>query len=357
MAEALLFYHPAVWWVSSNIRTERERCCDDAAVAVSGDVLEYVNALTDLMAARPARLATVAANGGSLADRIARLLGVPRSPAQGRGTMLGVVLLAAAAYGLFAQASPRPEFQAASIKLNTGNPGHQLVRPQPGGRLIAENAPLQLLIENAYSVQAYQVVGGPSWITSDGYDLEAKPDGEVSNAQMRLMLQSLLADRFKLALHRETRERPEYALTAARGAFSPPPPKESCATTPPGTFSPPGTFPCGHVGVGGAPSGLAINGLKAPMAEFVQTLAMLIGHPVIDRTGFTGEFDIHLTFQPDESLEGLPAPPPGAPPMPSDPSKPNIFAALHDQLGLKLTSSKGPVEVLAIDHVERPTAN
>ncbi len=358
VAEALLFYHPAVWWVSSHIRTERERCCDDAAVALSGDVLEYVNALAELVAIRPAHLAAVGANGGSLAHRIARLLGESRPTRRNglaRGTVLGVVLLAAAAYGVFAQTETRMEFQAASVKLNTANPPHHMVRPLSGGRLMTENAPLQLLIQNAYSVQAYQVVGGPAWIETDGYDIEAKPDGEASTAQMRLMLQSLLADRFKLALHRDTRQLPVYGIAAAKGSFNPPSPKEDCVSAPPGPPQP-GTFPCGRVGINGSPSGLEINGHKAPMAEFVRTLAMVMGHPVIDHTGFTGEFDIYLTFTPDESLEGLPPGPPGVS-LPNDITKPNIFAALQDQLGLKLTSSKGPVEVLVIDHVERPAAN
>jgi len=356
LAEALLFYHPAVWWVSGHIRVEREHCCDDAAVA-HGDVLAYVKVLAELAGSRPIRLPAVAANGGSLADRIARLLGERRPATRKRGTVLAAVLLAAATYGVFAQDAPRPEFQVASVKRNTENPPHQLIRPQPGGGVVADNAPLGLLIENAYQVQDYQVTGGPAWIRTDGYDIEAKPDGETSTAQMRLMLQSLLADRFKLALHRDTRQFPTYVVAPAKGSFNPPPPKEDgCATSQPGA-QPPGTFPCGSVGIAGSAKGLEMNGRKAPVAEFVRVLAMLMGHPVIDRTGYAGPFDVHLTFAADESLQGLPAPPPGAPPMPSEPGRPNIFAALQEQMGLKLTSSKGPVEVLVIDHVERPTAN
>jgi uncharacterized protein (TIGR03435 family) len=356
VAEALLFYHPAVWWVSAHIRAEREQCCDDAAVAVSGDVLEYVNALAELVAVRPARLAAVAANGGSVADRIARLLGEAR-PANRRGTILGGIVLAAAGYGVFAQTASPPEFQVASVKLNTANPPRHMIRPQPGGRLITENAPVQLLIQNAYQVQAYQVAGGPAWINSDGYDIEAKPVGEVRTAEMRLMLQSLLAERFKLAVHRETRQLPVYLVAAAKGSFNPPRPKEDgCTSALPGA-QPPGTFPCGRVGINGAPGGIEMNGRKAPMAEFVRMLASLMGHPVIDHTGFAGEFDLHLTFVPDESLEGLPPGPPGVSLPPPDPTKPTIFSALQEQMGLKLTSSKGPVEVLVIDHVERPTAN
>jgi uncharacterized protein (TIGR03435 family) len=362
VAEALLFYHPAVWWVSSHIRAERERCCDDAAVAVGGDVLEYVNALAELESSRPAHLAAVAANGGSLADRIARLLGESR-PASGnglaRGTMLGVVLLAAAAYGVFAQDTPRPEFQVASVKRNTVvNLRRKGVFPQPGGRLAAENAPLLLLIQNAYGIQAFQVVGGPAWMNTDGYDIEAKPEAETSVKQMWLMLQSLLADRFKLALHRETRQLPVYDITGVKGSFSPPPPKEGgCLGEGDGPPPPPGSTPCGRVRISISPTGLQMDGGKAPMPEFLRVLAVVLNHPVIDKSGFSGLLDVHLAFTPDENTQGLPAPMPDEPPRASDPTRPNIFAALQDQLGLKLTSSKGPVDVLVIDHVEHPTVN
>ena len=172
------------------------------------------------------------------------------------------------------------------------------------------------------------------------------------------MLQSLLADRFKLALHRETRQLPVDVITGARGNFNPPAPKDDdCAATPLGTVPPEGIFPCGRVGINMTPTGIQMNGRKAPMAQFVGTLAALMGRPVIDQTGFTGQLDLHLLFTRDESNQGLPGASPGAFSEASDPTKPNIFAALQEQMGLKLTSSKGPVEVLVIDHVERPTAN
>ncbi len=354
VAEALLFYHPAVWLVSSHIRTERERCCDDAAVAISGNVLEYVNALAELAGSRPERLAAVAANSGSLADRIARLLGESR-PTSGRGSLLGVVLLAAASYGLFAQSTPRPEFQAASIKLNTENPPNRMQRPFPGGRWSSRNAHLQMIILTAYGIQPYQLIGGPNWMTSDGFDIEAKADGEASTAQMLLMLQSLLADRFKLAVHRETREQPVYSLTAAKGTFNPPPPKEGgCAPLDPTAPPQPGPMPCGMVRTG--LSGF-LDGYNIEISKVVYSLASVLGRPVLDHTGFTGTLDLHLKFTPDAATQGLPGGALGAPPADPDPSRPNIFEAVQEQLGLKLTSSKGPVEVLIIDHVERPTAN
>ncbi len=122
VAEALLFYHPAVWWVSGHIRAEREQCCDDVAVSVSGDVLTYARALAELESYRPAHLtAAIAANGGSLPDRIARLLGHSRPVARtglGPGALLVAILLLTATYGVFGQSAAPPAFPVASIKRN-----------------------------------------------------------------------------------------------------------------------------------------------------------------------------------------------------------------------------------------------
>jgi len=355
LAEALLFYHPAVWWVSGHIRAERERCCDDAAVALSGDVIGYVNALAELAGMRQVRLGAVAANGGSLADRIARLLGESRPAARKHGTAAAAVLLAAAAFGLYGQETPRPSFQVASVKLNTENPPNRILRPMPGGRLTARNASLQQLIVVAYRVQKYQLIGGPSWMETDGFDIEAKGDGDANPNQTIQMLQSLLGDRFKLALHRETRQLPVYDAIGAKGAFHPPAPEENgCVPMDPTGPPPRGALPCGvpRIGMSGV-----IDAAKATMPQLVMTLAMVLGRPVIDQTGFKGTFDVHLKFAPDGNTQGLPGGALGAAPPDPDPSMPNIFGALQEQLGLKLTSSKGPVEVLVIDHVERPTAN
>jgi uncharacterized protein (TIGR03435 family) len=364
VAEALLFYHPAVWWVSAHMRAERELCCDDVAVAVTGDAFAYASALVEWERHRPASL-MVAVNGGSLAARIGRLLGQPRPPARsGPGVLAGAVVLLAAC-GLFAQTTERPAFQAASIKPNTAaNPRGRIIRPQPGGRLVSENAPLLMLLQNAYSVQAFQVVGGPDWINTAGYDIEAKPEGAVDRPRMWLMLQTLLADRFKLALHRDTRELPLYALTLGKNGFKPPAPKEDgCTSTPPDSpLPPPGSLAqCGRIRINLSPAGLTMDGGKVQMAELIRMLATALGRPVLDRTGYTGEFDVHLSFTPDQSTMGLPgAGGPrdvGGPQLSTDPDRPTIFAALQEQLGLKLVTAKGPVEVLVIDHVERPTEN
>ncbi len=368
VAEAMLFYHPAVWWISGQIRAERELCCDDVAVEIGGDALAYARALVEWESHRPAHAAaTVAANGGSLASRVGRLLGQPCQPARdGVGVLAAAILLAAGAYTAFAQSAARPVFQAASVKPNTEtNARGMMVMPQPGGRLTSKNAPLIMLLQNAYSVQAFQIIGGPPWINSTGYDIEAKPDAAVDRPQMWQMLQNLLADRFKLELHRETRELPLFALTVAKGSFQPPPPKEgTCIDTPPDAPpGPPGAgqTQCGRGRISMSPAGLAMDGGKVQMAELIRLLAIVLGRPVLDRTAFDGKFDFHLTFTPDESTMGLPGSggprAPNGPLLPTDPDRPTIFAALQEQLGLKLVTAKGPVEVLVIDHVERPTAN
>ncbi|HZI73051.1 MAG TPA: M56 family metallopeptidase, partial [Gemmatimonadales bacterium] len=227
MVETLLFYHPAVWWISGHIRTERELCCDDAAVSVTGDVLTYARALAGLESARPTNLNPVmAASGGSLAHRIARLLGqsrpVPRTLA-GPAIVTVAMLLAVTALAVFGQPVARPKFEAASIKTSEET-NFRMVRPLPG-RLTAD-ATVRLLVQNAYTVQPFQVVGGPAWIDAEQYEIEAKADGSANRAQMFLMLQSLLEDRFQLKTHRETRELPVYALVPARSGPKLPLPKD-----------------------------------------------------------------------------------------------------------------------------------
>ncbi len=362
IGEALLFYHPAVWWVSGHIRAEREACCDDIAVAVSGDALTYACALAQLEAYRPAHLtAAVAANGGSLPDRIARLLEQSKPAARagvGPGVVTVAALLLVAAYGLFGQSDVRPAFQAASVKPSSSSAPFHMVRAQPGGRLSTQNAPLLMLIQNAYAVQAYQVVGGPGWLNTDGFDIEAKPETSVDRKQTWPMLQTLLADRFKLTVHRETRELPVYALTAKNNLKLPAPKEASCPPVDPAAPPRPmAQTPCGMLRVGPSPVGVAMAGTNIPMAEFIRVLAGVMGRPVLDRTGFSGEFDVNVAFTPDDSTLGLMGPAsPGTPP-PTNPDQPNIFGALDQQFGLKLVATKGQVEVLVIDHVEKPTAN
>jgi uncharacterized protein (TIGR03435 family) len=370
VVEAMLFYHPAVWWISGHIRTERELCCDDVAVALHGDAVSYARALAELEAARPERFgAALAASGGSLAHRVGRLLGYPRpmpGTRLGPGILAAAVLMAAAGLVVFGQPA-RPKFEVASIKPSQET-RFQMVRPQ-GGRLTA-SASLRILLQNAYSVQPFQIVGGPDWIDSERYQIEAKTDAGASHSQIFLMLQSLLEERCHLQVHRDTRELPVYALVAARNGPRLSPPKEGSCLDAAGDVpqSPtrivrmpvpgqgPTMFQCGRVGVALEIGGARMAGGKVIMAEFVRMLSGVMGRPLVDRTGFTGLFDVQLDFQGDEATAGLPPPPPNSSAA-TDSRFPTITVALQEQLGLRLESTKGPVDVLVIDHVERPSQN
>ena len=211
------------------------------------------------------------------------------------------------------------------------------------------------------------MVGGPSWINTDGYDIEAKPAANTDRNQMWLMLQTLLANRFQLALSRETRVLPVYEFRAAKSGLKLPAPKPAdCVSRPPDalpTPSGPGKADCGYVAgpFSGWSKVLRLEGRKVHVPEFIKQLALVLGRPVLDKTSFRGEFDLKLSFVADEATMGLPGfggpGDPGGSRLLTDPEHANIFAALEEQLGLKLVPSKGSVDVLVVAHMERPTAN
>jgi uncharacterized protein (TIGR03435 family) len=246
-------------------------------------------------------------------------------------------------------------FEVASIRPN--NSGTLLVhlQPSPGGRLLAENVPLKLLIETALGVKDYQVSGGPAWISSDRYDITAKAAGNPSGAQVvGPILESLLEDRFKLTFHRETRQVPTLVLTAARKSLKLTPAKEGAcihwSLTTPLPAPEPGQKPplfCGFRGFGFEGTDQFLDMPGSTVAELAGALSHAVRQTVTDRTSLTGSFDIKLRWlresvasSPDASVIG-----------------PSIYAALEEQLGLKLETLKGPVEFIVIDQVERPSAN
>ena len=369
IVESLLFYHPAVWWISRQIRVERELCCDDFAVGVTGDVLSYARALAEFAEAQ--RLSPVmGANGGPLSYRVARLLGESRPAPRavsGPAVLAAGVLLGVTGFAVFGQQPVRPQFDAASVKPGASR-GFQMVRPLPG-RLTA-SASLRMLIQNAYSLQSFQIAGAPSWVDSDRFEVEAKAAGNASREQIFVMFQSLLEDRFELRVHRERKELPAYALVAAKSGLKLPRPKDGACAEPAtdarpdwagGRMAPPGGGPqplpaCGTVRVRLAASGALMEGGKIRMAELARSLSMAMDRPVVDKTGFADAFDVQLSFVPNQVSAALPPPPPGTPEA-TDTRLPSIVTALQEQLGLRVESAKAPVEVLVIDHVARPSAN
>ena len=246
------------------------------------------------------------------------------------------------------QPSPHPEFAVASIKPSTaqGDP----VYGTGNGRGYGENVTLKMLIGLAWQVQQFQIIGGPGWADSDRFEVEGKAeDSRADYAQLRLMVQSLLADRFKLRLHRETRQSSVYALVVAKGG---PKIKLSPDQTSPDVVGAP-TSPQDGPNRGGilmGPGMLAANAVA--LSQFAKVIAPELDRFVIDRTNLAGRFDLRLRWSPESPSD------PERAVIPADPSEAlSIFTAVQEQLGLKFEPAKGPVEFLVIDTAEKPSAN
>jgi uncharacterized protein (TIGR03435 family) len=268
---------------------------------------------------------------------------------------LSIVLIVAGAIPALSQS-----FEVASIKPNKSGDNRIMFRNSGGGRFSTAGTTLKMLIGFAYRLRDFQVSGGPGWISSDRYDIEAKAEdvADMSPDKLPAMLQNLLAERFQLKAHTETRELPTYELVISKDGSklkSVPEPARRDPGAPPGPPpSPGGPMPPGSFRV--------MRGEIAASAVRIEQLALnlsqMLGRTIVDKTGLQGFFDIHLQWAPDPSQNTGPfGPMPGAAPPPTDPSGPSIFTAIQEQLGLRLEASKGPVEVLVIDSVERPSEN
>jgi uncharacterized protein (TIGR03435 family) len=239
-------------------------------------------------------------------------------------------------------ANANPTFEVATIKPSKpGQPGRAfLVR---GRRFLTINTPLTAIISFAYGVQPKQVIGLPDWADSEKYDIEAVPDGtgQPSDAQWKSMVQKLLANRFGLKFHHDQKVLPVYVLTVTEGGE-----KMNLDTTDPNGL--PGLF---FRGLG------KLNVRNATMHDFTNLMqSAVLDRPVVNMTELKGKYDFELDWTPDESQfanMGVHVPPP------SDAANqpPDLYTAIKEQIGLKLEATKGPVDVLIIDHVDHPTPN
>jgi uncharacterized protein (TIGR03435 family) len=258
----------------------------------------------------------------------------------------------------------RTGFEVASVKQNTGSDGRAFLQAVQG-RLVITNLALRRLILIAYDLQDYQLSGDPPWADSEHYDIQAKANGNPSVREMEgPMLQALLEERFQLTLHRETRQLPVYDLAIGKNGAKLEPSREGSCTPysgdSPAPASTPDASPLNFCGFRSTPSdgfnrildGKGIT-MAALAANLSRTYISLLGRNVIDGTGLTGTYDLHLKW----AIDSLSAPAGPDTTQSSDVTGPSIFTALQEQLGLKLESAKGRVEVLVIDHIERPSAN
>jgi uncharacterized protein (TIGR03435 family) len=278
---------------------------------------------------------------------------------------LFVTLLTACALAsieLVAQSPPpagsSPSFDVASVKPNDSGSGASSGRTGRGSVTFV-NQSGRMLIVNAYGLRPNRVIGGPSWLDSERFDVNARAPENTPDNQLALMLRTLLAERFKLAVKNETRDEPIYALVAARADKALGPnirPATDClkggvlAGRAGGSLAAPllqvgAQAPCGTRSASDS-RGTVIQAGARTMADLANTLRGVGGREVVDRTGLTGTFDFELRYAPDSVRATA-----------DDPTQtlPDVFTALQEQLGLRLESQRGPVEYLVVDRVERPT--
>ena len=406
--EAVFWCHPLVWWIGAKMMEERERACDEEVLRVTGDPKAYADAILNVCRRYvESPLACVpGVSGSNLKKRIEAIM-IDRRVLQlnfAKKIAIAAAGLAALAWSILvgmsntrpisAQSAERPRFMTASIRssVNCGDDNPTVAtggRPAPGGtkkKKKGDAAPGILsvrcaalggeagLIRQAYVVFATgeatvripspALSGGPDWLDSETFDIEARADGEVSGAMMRgPMLQTLLEDKMKLKVRLETRESAAYALVASEGAPRLHAFQEGSCT--PNDFSrslalratPGVNFCISFVGV--SPSVGSVPTVEAKgvtLSDFAKVLSWAVDLPVIDATGIAGRFDFRLEFEPDKNtpkmgeLRSLIGAAGSA-------VRPTIMTAIQQQYGLKLVASQAPREFLVVDHVEKPSAN
>jgi uncharacterized protein (TIGR03435 family) len=236
--------------------------------------------------------------------------------------------------------APRLEFEVASIKPSKPDADGGGIKPLPGGQTyIATDVPVKLMIKLMFHLNDRQISGGPGWLDTDLYDVEAKADRPHTLEELHIMFQNLLVDRFKLQYHKETRTLAAYELVVDKSGA-----KLTENKSPE------------HFDIPVRPTGFGkLEAIHCSMSYFSWSLSQRLDRPVIDQTGLTQFYDFKLEWTP-ELPPGVAARPDVAANLPPT-NGPDIFTALREQLGLKLDSHKGPVEVMIIDQVERPSEN
>jgi len=396
--EAIFWFHPMVWWVGARMIEERERACDEAVLSLGSEPREYAEGILNVCKSyleSPLRSFS-GVTGSDLKKRVHAILTghVAGELNATRKSLLALVAILAFTSPLIvgivnaplirAQSAARPQFEVASIKrcaddgdVGPGRRGGVPASFSPG-RMTLNCRNVMDLINAAYVMYAdgrnpnmhnflrlkgIPIVGGPGWIDSERYTINAKAENNATAHMMEgPLMQTLLERRFKLKIHRETREIPVYNLVVAKGGPKLKPFQEgSCTPMPPWDFTqfpfsvaplPPGQRYC-QVGGGAAGPNFDMRAQGVSLDDFA--LLLYPGRPVVNKTGIKGVFEIHYEFGLEEDarkqLTDLTGNDPGEPTMPS------AFIAIQEQLGLKLEPAKGKGEFLVIDHVERPDGN
>jgi len=368
---AVYWFHPLVWMAWRWLALEAERACDDAVLSGSEATL-YADQLVGLahrLSTNRKSPALAMANRSDLSARVGAVLDSrQRRGRVGKMLVASVCAVAAAAVVMMSpltMAADASAFEVASVKPNNSGATRAPSAILPGGRFTATNNTVRALILNAYDIAASPSLlsAGPGWIDSEAYDIDARAEANAIPANVtgkplwdktRLMLRTLLADRFKLSMHRDTKEMSIYELVVAKNGPKLKSVSPDCAANISACHS-----------FSGNPRRLTGTGID--MSDLAEELTFPGDRIVRDKTGISGLFDVVLQWNP---FAGRPVAPvasddaPRAPeaagregPFPDIASLPNIFDALEQQAGLKLQAAKRPVEVYVIDHVERPSEN
>jgi bla regulator protein blaR1 len=403
LVEAIFWFHPLVRWMSTKLMEERERACDERVLEQNSRPEAYAESILKVCSfcMEPAMPCVSGVSGADLKRRILRIMTRRSGTALSIGRKLllftaGLLLVAApVGYGVLngqsassASSSPAqeytwtadmPKFGVATIKPTSEEDGRVRAMMIPDG-ISLRGVPPAMLLQQAFGVERDRIVGAPDWVRSRRFDIEAKVAPEdapkldkLKMEQRRVMILPLLEERFGLKYHHEVRELPTYSLVVTKGGSKL---KESTAPVGPPPGAPQGSggpgAPDGPGGSGGPPrdpvgnrgmmrvmpGNLEANG--ATIAFLAHALSNSVGRTVVDKTGLTGNYDFKLNWTPDPGSMPPGGPGLGGPPQGDasvDPDGPTLFTALEEQLGLKLQSEKGKVDVIVIDHIDLPTEN
>jgi uncharacterized protein (TIGR03435 family) len=380
LAQAAFWFHPLVWWIGARLVDERERACDEAVVGAGSERQTYAEGIlkTCRLFTESPLVCVSGVTGADLKKRIEHIMlnDVRSGLATWKKGLLAVAGCAAIAAPfvvgvmtvtplLAQQPSTNAAFDVTSVKPNNEGSGRVFMLPAANGGWQATNVTLGQLVRLAFQLQDNQLVGGPKWLFEDRFDVKGTGTAPGRDGPLFDKLKAMLADRFKLVTHAETREESIYQLVLARrdGKLGDKLTRSTTDCTPAGPNGrgrgqpapiAPGERPkCGFM-IG--PGHIMVGGQT--MASFATTLSRFAGGIVVDKTGLSGTYDVELSYAPDPGISpsGRDLPPqPGGPPPAVNSDAPSIFSAVQEQLGLKLESTKGPVDVLVLDSAEHPT--
>lgn len=365
LVEAAFWWHPAVWWIGARLVEERERACDEEVLRQGSDAGDYAAGILNVCKFYiESPLACMSGvTGADLKKRVAAIMTWrgARPVSRGARLLIGAAGVAAMAIPMalgILHAQDTLKFDVISVKPADPAARGMSMTSTPGGGFEATNTTLRTLIEFAYNVRSFQISGGPDWLATERWVVQAKPDppepapaGKPAMEEERRQAgrvqertRTLLAERFHLAVRREMRELPVYHLVVAKGGHKLQPATEQHGIT--RTLG-------------------SITGKAAAMENLSMVLSFVLGRPVVDQTGLTDRYDFELQwseeFNPGQIAKekGIMAPPDAHPPegAASDPTGPSIFTSIEKQLGLKLEAAKGPVEVIVIERADKPAAN